>query len=426
MYGLVLEGGGAKGSYHIGVWKALRELGIVIDAVTGTSIGAINGAFIALDKYDEVYDIWYNARMSMGVNGDEDLLSKLVTMEFASDEYHKMLSFLRKSIYDGGLDISPMKNLIKDHIDEEELRKSIVDFGLVTVSLTDLKPVQVFKEDIPMGLVHDYIIASASLPIFKLDRIGGKLFIDGGFYDNLPINLMASKGYKKIIAVKGNGIGRNAPLEYDDLEIIEISPSGDTGKTMEFIHERTRENLLMGYYDTYRVFKGYLGKKYCIDSDLTENQCLSMLCGISDESIVKISDLFGEKGLSPKRALFEEIIPSVAMILKLPEKSGYRDIVLGVLEFIGEYYNIDRYKFYKLEDIMDVLAKATKDSDKTDKGIDINLIPKALKQTTLYKMTSKDKLIVNLFKVLYSEYIKSDITDIKVTKSDNWEESYGL
>lgn len=404
MYGLVLEGGGAKGSYHIGVWKALRELGITIDAVTGTSIGAINGAFIALDKYDEVYDIWYNARMSMGVNGDEDLLNKLVTMEFASDEYHKMLSFFRKSINDGGLDISPMKSLIKENINEEELRKSNIDFGLVTVSLTDLKPVQVFKEDIPLGMIHEYIIASASLPIFKLDRIGGKLFIDGGFYDNLPINLMASKGYKNIIAVKGNGIGRNAPLEYDDLNIIEISPSGDTGKTMEFIHERTRENLLMGYYDTYRVFKRYLGTKYCVDSDLSEADCLEMLCGVSDESIIKISDLFGEKGLSPKRALFEEIMPSVAMILKLPASSTYRDIIMGVLEFIGEYYNVYRYKIYGLDEIMDILLKSSEDSGKIDKGIDTSLIPKAIKQTAIYKMTSKEKLIVNLFKVLYTEY----------------------
>jgi len=49
---LVLSGGGARGAYQIGVWKALRELNIDIVAVYGTSVGAINGALIAYGDYD--------------------------------------------------------------------------------------------------------------------------------------------------------------------------------------------------------------------------------------------------------------------------------------------------------------------------------------------------------------------------------------
>lgn len=45
--GLVLGGGGSRGAYELGVWKALRELGIEIQVVVGTSIGAINGALVA-------------------------------------------------------------------------------------------------------------------------------------------------------------------------------------------------------------------------------------------------------------------------------------------------------------------------------------------------------------------------------------------
>ena len=48
---LVLSGGGAKGSYQYGVWKALRKLNIKFDIVTGTSIGAVNGAMIVLGDY---------------------------------------------------------------------------------------------------------------------------------------------------------------------------------------------------------------------------------------------------------------------------------------------------------------------------------------------------------------------------------------
>lgn len=48
-YGLALEGGGAKGAYQIGAWKALREAGIRFSAVSGTSVGALNGAMIVMD-----------------------------------------------------------------------------------------------------------------------------------------------------------------------------------------------------------------------------------------------------------------------------------------------------------------------------------------------------------------------------------------
>ena len=51
MKALVLSGGGSKGSYQIGVWKALRKLHIKFDIVTGTSVGALNGALVAQKNY---------------------------------------------------------------------------------------------------------------------------------------------------------------------------------------------------------------------------------------------------------------------------------------------------------------------------------------------------------------------------------------
>ena len=48
-YGLVLDGGGARGAYQIGAWKALKEAGVRINAVAGTSVGALNGALICMD-----------------------------------------------------------------------------------------------------------------------------------------------------------------------------------------------------------------------------------------------------------------------------------------------------------------------------------------------------------------------------------------
>ena len=63
-YGIVLEGGGAKGAYQVGAWKALREAGVKIKAVAGTSVGALNGALICMDDIDRAEKLWKNIRYS--------------------------------------------------------------------------------------------------------------------------------------------------------------------------------------------------------------------------------------------------------------------------------------------------------------------------------------------------------------------------
>ena len=55
-YGLVLAGGGTKGAYEVGAWKALKELDVEITAIVGTSIGAINGALFLQDDYNKYGD----------------------------------------------------------------------------------------------------------------------------------------------------------------------------------------------------------------------------------------------------------------------------------------------------------------------------------------------------------------------------------
>ncbi|RKX93028.1 MAG: hypothetical protein DRP59_04040, partial [Spirochaetes bacterium] len=56
---LVLSGGGARGAYEIGVWKALTDLNIKISGVYGTSVGSINGPGIIMNDYKKVRDLWF-------------------------------------------------------------------------------------------------------------------------------------------------------------------------------------------------------------------------------------------------------------------------------------------------------------------------------------------------------------------------------
>lgn len=67
--GLVFEGGGGKGAYQIGAWKAIRELGIepFVSCVSGTSVGALNAALFYMGSLNTAEEIWRNI-------SDEDIL----------------------------------------------------------------------------------------------------------------------------------------------------------------------------------------------------------------------------------------------------------------------------------------------------------------------------------------------------------------
>ena len=75
--GLVLEGGGSKGAYQVGVLKALLENGYRFDAVTGTSIGALNGAILAQDGLDRLEDFWREVKISSIFDVSEEIAEKL-------------------------------------------------------------------------------------------------------------------------------------------------------------------------------------------------------------------------------------------------------------------------------------------------------------------------------------------------------------
>jgi NTE family protein len=111
-YGLVLEGGGGKGSYEIGVYKALLELEIPIIAITGTSVGALNGALIAQGGFQEAYDLWYNMAPGLVINTDTKVYEELINFNIDIKGIKKYYHYVKDLITQGGLDIEPLKALI--------------------------------------------------------------------------------------------------------------------------------------------------------------------------------------------------------------------------------------------------------------------------------------------------------------------------
>jgi len=363
MYGLVLEGGGAKGSYQIGVWQALRELGVEIQGVSGTSVGALNGALILQGDFQLAYDIWYNICPSKVINLEDSTLEELLKFDITPYNIHSIIKYIRDILGVKGFDITPLRNMIRENIKEDIIRKSNKDFGIVAVSLTDRKPMELFLEDIPEGELINYLIASAYLPVFKIERIKGKLYLDGGFYDNLPISLLQRKGYKDLIVVRLYGIGRTRRIKgKDKMNITWIEPSRELGGTLDFSTERARENMKIGYFDAIRVLKGYKGKKYCIEPSHDEGYYMDLLMNLGEKKILALGEILGIEEMDYRRMLFEKIVPRLADLLELDEDSTYSDIVLSLYEWAGEKLAIDPYRIYREEEFFDEVKSKFKPS----------------------------------------------------------------
>ncbi len=374
MYGVALEGGGAKGAFHMGAIKALMENGYEFGAVTGTSIGALNGAIIAQGDAEAGYKMWESINMSTLFDIDEEYYDKLANKDIDKSTLLYFASKIKEVIENKGINTSKMREVIETLVDEEKLRNSPIDFGLVTVSLNDFKPIELFKDQIPKGQINDYLMASANFPGFAPKTIDGKHFADGGLYDNLPLNLLASRGYKEIIAIRTHGVGISQKTKYKDLHIIEITPSEDLGSTFAFDHSLISKNLEMGCYDALRVIKGLVGRHYYIEP-LGEDYYLDLFSSMSDELIVKTAQTLGIPINNTKRTLFEIIIPHLAEALDLKGDATYETIFVSLLEVYAEKYFVEKYATYSLNDFLSTIkVKASSKQIAKDVSTSIKLL----------------------------------------------------
>ena len=353
LYGVALEGGGAKGSYQVGAWKALHELGVEIGGVAGTSVGAINGALMLQDSLDQAIEIWSTVSPHQLFDIDHALIDRMRKLEKLPGNMAQLINYFQAAVQDRGIDTAPLKQLLHEHINEETIRKSKKDFGLVTVSLTERAPVEIFLEEIPQGKLVDYILASSSLPIFQSHIFDGKRYLDGGFYNNLPINMLISRGYKDIISIMIGGLGIHKKFKDEGINIIVIEPKESLGAVLEFSPVRAKTNINLGYFDTMRVFKGYKGRRYYLDSVPSEDYFARILTHLPKGDLDPILEqLKLPSGDLTLRSIFEKLLPLVAKTLKIHKEGTYSDIVIAIIERAARQQKVERFKVYAFYDFV--------------------------------------------------------------------------
>ena len=357
-YGLVLEGGGAKGSFQIGAWRALREAGIKIKGVSGVSVGALNGALICMDDPEKAEDIWHNINYSAVMDFNMNTGSILETAEE-----------IKKLIKDRGVDITPLKKLLHETVDEEKIRNSHCELLATTFSVSDMKLLNIDVKSASEGKMEEILLASAFFPVFKTEKLSGKLYTDGGGFNNVPLDVLVDRGYQDVIVVRiyGPGYDREKKVKIPEgTNIYHIAPREELGGVLEFDKKRSRKNMALGYLEASRLLYGLDGRRYYIYAPYEEPYYFDRMMSELELLKIYLESVLDEEALAyldGYRFYTENVFPELARELKLKPDWDYKDMYLAILEELAVTFKISRYRVYKADELAREIHKSLLKAD---------------------------------------------------------------
>lgn len=265
--GLTLSGGGGKGAYQIGVWQAMRDLGLdsQLSAISGTSVGGLNGAMFAQGKFEQAKSMWLNieSRNMLSIQDVPGLTSRLALLT-ASGMISPMLSHVLSN--KGFFKQDGLKSMIAEGLDAGRLVSSALP---LTVALHNCAANRVDYLSLrDSHTAADMLLGTAALPlIFDEVAIGGSTYTDGGFYwglahkqvDNTPIRPLIEAGCDTIVVVCLSPDDLSIdPRHYPGVRILPIIPANSLGgvtATLDFSNDGAARRMDQGYTDGLQIFR---------------------------------------------------------------------------------------------------------------------------------------------------------------------------
>ena len=191
----VLGGGGVLGAAEVGMLRALLEAGITPDLVLGTSVGALNGAFVAADptvaSTERLEALWRQLAAEGGVFSGS-LLERVGTAVRTRTHVHRR---------------GPLRQLLADHLDVDRIEDLAVPFQCVAASVE-----RAAEHWFDSGSLSDAVMASAAVPgLLAPVEIDGEHYLDGGLVNSIPVSRAVELGATTVHVLQ---VGRvEQPLE---------------------------------------------------------------------------------------------------------------------------------------------------------------------------------------------------------------------
>jgi NTE family protein len=204
--GLALSGGGARGGAHVGVLKALEELNVPIDYIAGTSMGAIIGGFYAAgysaDEIEQIMDEmdWDRALSDSPDRNDRTMRKKEVEAEFLIPYrvgYNKGRFQAALGAIQGQHLDQVFQRILQPAATAHSFDQLPIPFRAIATDLVTGEAVVLSQ-----GSLADTLRASMSVPgVFAPVRIDGRILVDGGMANNMPVDVVRDMGADVVIAV---------------------------------------------------------------------------------------------------------------------------------------------------------------------------------------------------------------------------------
>ena len=232
---LVLAGGGTKGAYQAGAIRALCEMGMDDwDIVTGTSVGSMHAALVVQKDYDYLYGIYDRLKKEEIFNGT---LPVNLGLEELIGERKEIGKTLLQVVRDKGVDISPLKKNIHALFDADKFFSSHTDFGCITATEKGHDGVYVTKDMMRVN-PEKWILASCSAyPAFPAAEIDGQSYVDGGYFDNVPVDFALRLGADEAVVIDLSATPYH-PHYLTRSNIRYLFPHSDPGDFLDFSKEK--------------------------------------------------------------------------------------------------------------------------------------------------------------------------------------------
>lgn len=266
---LVLAGGGARGAYEVGVYKALHELGLTsqIKVISGTSIGAINSLLFASNDITSIDNAWNNLNYQRFLNNNDDSIKYKITNIITSRKKNNQKLSISDYFKSGELSITNqdgLKDFILEYANLDLIRNSPIDLYSCAYNL-DKEEVEYFclKEYSDEEIIN-IVLASSCVPIlFKPININDNLYADGGCgfpsyitnpIDNTPVKPTLKYNCDLTIVVELVEKDIINVNNFPQANIIEIFPSANIERitgigTINLNAKTLSQNIELGYRD---------------------------------------------------------------------------------------------------------------------------------------------------------------------------------